>query len=189
MLAGEGVLSEQFYFFPQYGHVEFGPPDAGGLREIIGTSFHNFVMPLIRYRTGDYVQLAENRSTPDSGGACSSMEFTWPAAVHVVGREQEFLVSGTGRRISLTAFNMHDATFDHLYAVQFYQEEPGRAEFRYVPGPQFHTSRLQPIETAIRRKLGDDFQFEMRAVRQVEKTARGKHRWLVSRLPASASRS
>ena len=52
-MAGEGTNSELFYFFPQYGHVEFGPPDDQGLREVIGTSFHNFAMPLIRYRTGD----------------------------------------------------------------------------------------------------------------------------------------
>src|SRR6185295_7644435 len=101
-------------------------------------------------------------------------EFPWPAAVEIAGREQEFLVSGSGRRISLTAFNMHDALFDDLYAVQFYQEAPGRAEFRYVPGPRFHRSRLDAIETGIRRKLGDDFQIEVREVTETEKTARGK---------------
>jgi phenylacetate-CoA ligase len=41
---------------------------------------------------------------------------------------------------------------------------------------------LAAIEAGIRRKLGDDFQVELRAVGEVEKTARGKHRWLVSRL-------
>ena len=172
ILAGEGCQSEFFYFWPQYGFVEFGPPDAEGLREVIGTSFHNLVMPLIRYRTGDYVRLVENETK----------ELPWPAAVEIAGRDQEFLVSATGRHISLTAFNMHDAIFDHLYAVQFYQEEPGRAEFRYIAGPQFHASRLPHIESGIRRKLGDDFQIHIRLVTDVEKTSRGKHRWLVSRL-------
>ncbi len=178
VLASEGTKSELFYFFPQYGFVEFGPPDDEGLCEVIGTSFHNLVMPLIRYRTGDYVRLANPKTDGD-------LEFPWPAAAEIAGREKEFLVSATGRRISLTAFNMHDAIFDDLYAVQFYQEEPGRAEFRYVPGPRFHSSRLAPIEAGIRRKLGDDFQIEFRAVAETEKTARGKHRWLVSRLPES----
>ena len=98
------------------------------------------------------------------------------------GREQEFLVSATGRRISLTAFNMHDAIFDDLYAVQFYQDQAGVAEFRYVPAPGFHTSRLAEIEKGVRRKLGDDFRVAFRRVTETEKTARGKHRWLVSRL-------
>ena len=130
----EGAKTELFYFVPQYGFVEFGPPDAEGLCEVIGTSFHNLAMPLIRYRTGDYVRLAD----PKTDG---ELEFPWPAVSEIAGREQEFLMSATGRRISLTAFNMHDDTFDHLYAVQFYQDQPGVAEFRYVPGPQFHRSR------------------------------------------------
>ena len=54
VLAGEGRTSNLLYFWPVYGYVEFGPPDDTGLCEIIGTSFHNLVMPLVRYRTGDY---------------------------------------------------------------------------------------------------------------------------------------
>ena len=174
-LAGEGKKSELYYFFPQYGFVEFGPADSEGMREVIGTSFHNLAMPLIRYRTGDYVRLADPRTDGE-------LEFPWPSAADVVGREQEFLISGLNRRISLTAFNMHDVIFDGLYAVQFYQEQPGVAEFRYLPGPQFDRSRLARIENAIRRKLGEDFDVEFREVTEVEKTDRGKHRWLVSRL-------
>lgn len=173
VLAGEGVESEFFYFFPQYGFVEFGSQDEEGLREVIGTSFHNLAMPLIRYRTGDYVRLLNDRAPK---------EFPWPAAFEIAGREQEFLVSAAGRKISLTAFNMHDAIFDDLYAVQFYQEEPGVAEFRYVAGPNFHSSRLNAIQVGIKRKLGDDFQITFRAVKETEKTDRGKHRWLVSKL-------
>lgn len=187
ILAAEGAETELCYFVPQYGFVEFGPKTDEGLREVIGTSFHNMVMPLIRYRTGDYVRLADesdgkNDALPDP----TVREYPWRAVVEIAGREQEFLVTATGRKISLTAFNMHDAIFDHLYAVQFFQEEPGRAEFRYVAGPNFHSSRLEQIEAGIRRKLGDDFQIGFRAVAEVERTAAGKHRWLVSKLKGSS---
>lgn len=176
VLAGEGRQSELFYFWPQYGLVEFGPPDEDGLCEIIGTSFHNRAMPLIRYRTGDYARLANPK--------IHDLEFPWRAIAEIAGRGQEFLVSATGRHISLTALNMHDDIFNGLYAVQFCQEQPGQAEFRYVPGPQFSRSRLAVIEAGIRRKLGDDFAVTMREVAETEKTARGKHRWLVSKLDA-----
>jgi len=179
VLAAEGRESELFHFWPTYGFVEFGPADTEGFCEVIGTSFHNLAMPLVRYRTGDFVRLAD----PQRDG---NLEFPWPAVAEIAGREQEFLVTGTGRRVSLTAFNMHDAIFDGLYAVQFFQEEPGRAEFRYVPSPGFHRARLDGIRTGIQRKLGDDFRVEFREVRETERTARGKHRWLVSRLAQSA---
>ena len=173
ILAAEGRKSKHYYFVPQYGYVEFGPPTSDGFQEVIGTSFHNMVMPLIRYRTGDYVRLVSN----------GEFEYPVPAASEVAGREQEFLLSGKGRKISLTTFNMHDAIFDDLYAVQFYQDQPGRAEFRYIPSPSFQQSRLQAIEAGIRRKLGDDFSITFKAVAEVEKTSAGKHKWIVSKLP------
>ena len=173
VLAAEGTRSELYYFWPHYGFVEFGEPDEDGLCEVIGTTFDNLAMPLVRYRTGDYVRLAK----PDA-----EREFAWPAVEEIAGRGQEFLVTASGRRISLTAFNMHDAIFDGLYAVQFFQAEPGVAEFRYIPSAQFHSSRLAGIESGVMHKLGDDFRLVMREVDEVEKTPRGKHTWLVSKL-------
>jgi len=178
VLAAEGRSSELFHFWPTYGYVEFGDADPDGFREVIGTSFHNLAMPLVRYRTGDYVRLADPTRDGD-------LEFPWPAVSEIAGREQEFLVSRTGRRISLTAFNMHDASFDGLYAVQFFQAEPGVAEFRYVPSPSFQIAHLDSIRASVARKLGDDFVVALREVRETEKTNRGKHRWLVSTLTAS----
>lgn len=175
VLAGEGRTSELLYFWPVYGYVEFGPPDADGLQEVIGTSFHNLVMPLVRYRTGDYVRVYDaNRDGP--------RELDWPALQAVEGRQQEFLVTATGRKISLTAFNMHDTSFDNLYAVQFFQEEAGRAELRYIPGAAFDPGCLPHIESVLRQKLGDDMEVVLRQVDEVEKTDRGKGKWLVSTL-------
>ena len=170
VLAGEGTTSELLYFFPQYGYVEFGEADEGGLQEIVGTSFHNFAMPLIRYRTGDLAKVTDGT------------EFPWPAVSRIVGRQQEFVVSKTGRKVSLTAINMHDEIFAGLYAVQFFQEKLGVLDFRYVAGPTFSPAQIPVIERGLLRKLGEGFELTLRAVSETEKTARGKHRWLVSKI-------
>ncbi len=172
-LAAEGTHSDLYYFWPHYGFVEFGEKNDDGLSEVIATTFDNLAMPLVRYRTGDYVR----QTKPDT-----KREFLWPAVEEISGREQEFLITATGRRISLTTFNMHDSIFDGLYAVQFFQSEPGIAEFRYIPSSEFHLSRLDTIKSGIMRKLGDDFQLVIREVDEVEKTSRGKHTWLINRL-------
>ena len=78
--------------------------------------------------------------------------------------------------------NMHDAIFDDLYAVQFYQDEPGVAELRYVPTSSFRESACDAIARGVQRKLGDDFTLTMRRVDETERTARGKHKWLVSKM-------
>jgi phenylacetate-CoA ligase len=171
VLAAWGRKSQFYYFQPQYGYAEFGPPDAEGLREVIGTSFDNMAMPFVRYRTGDYVRLLEDDAM---------REYPWPAAMEIAGREQEFVYTGKGRKISLTAVNMHDDIFDDLYSVQFYQETPGKVSLRYLPGPHFNSERLAMIESGVRRKLGDDIELVLERVSEVEKTARGKHKWLVS---------
>ena len=174
VLAAWGRTTPQFYFQPQYGYVEFGPPTEDGLREVIGTSFDNMAMPFVRYRTGDYVRLLGDDAAP--------REYPWSVATEIAGREQEFLLTQTGRKISLTAVNMHDDIFDHLYAVQFLQDAPGTVHLRYIPGPSFSPTRLERIKSGVGRKLGDDMELILEQVSEVEKTARGKHKWLVSRI-------
>lgn len=172
VLAGQGRRSNHLYFWPGYGYVEFGPPNETSHREIIGTSFHNDVMPLIRYRTGDYVKI------PDE----IEGELPMTEVGEVVGREYEFLVSSKNRRVSLTAINMHDDIFEGLHAVQFFQSIPGLVEFRYQPGAHWRSARLVSIRDGLNAKLGDDFDLRLVEVKEVEKTAAGKHCWLLSRL-------
>lgn len=185
VLAAWGRKTDLYYFVPQYGFVEFGPPNAEGLREVIGTTFHNMVMPLIRYRTGDYVRLLEEPR--------ADLEFPWIVATEIAGREQEFIFSGAGRKISFSTINMHDDIFEGLYTIQFYQETPGKLEFRYIPTASFDPARIPLIGAGIRHKLGDDFEIEFRRVQDVERNANGKHPWLVSKLlqsqPGSGAKS
>ena len=164
VLAAQGRTSNHLQFWPTYGFVEFGDPDTEGNREIIGTSFHNHVMPLIRYRTGDDAKIKNGE------------------ALEIVGRDYEFLVSATGRRISLTAINMHDRIFDGLLALQFFQEQEGVVECRFQPGSQWQSSRGETMRTGLMKKLGDDFALTLREVPEVEKTSAGKHKWLVTKV-------
>ncbi|MDI1311038.1 hypothetical protein [Prosthecobacter sp.] len=164
VLAAQGRTSNHLQFWPTYGFTEFGEPDTDGNHEIIGTSFHNHVMPLIRYRTGDYAKVTNGEAS------------------EIVGRDYEYLVSATGRRISLTAINMHDRIFDNLLAVQFFQEHEGIVECRFQPGQQWQSSRDDAMRSGLLKKLGDDFTLTLRQVPEVEKTSAGKHKWLVSRL-------
>ena len=175
VLAGQGRTSNHLYFWPTYGFVEFGDADANGYREVIGTSFHNHVMPLIRYRTGDYVKLV----------SALDAELPMIEVEEVVGRDYEFLLSASGRRISLTAINMHDHIFDGLLAVQFFQERKGEVEFRYQPGPQWPNSNEESMRSGLMKKLGDDFTLILREVSEVERTSAGKHKWLVTSVSVS----
>ena len=123
------------------------------------------------------MRMTNDESRTSNGGIKS-----WPAVSEVVGRDYEFLVSATGRRISLTAINMHDRIFDGLMAVQFYQKRAGEVDLRYQPGPQWDGSRIEAMHSGMMKKLGDDFTLTLREVSEVEKTSAGKHKWLVTAL-------
>jgi phenylacetate-CoA ligase len=175
VLAGQGRSSSHLYFSPAYGFTELGPPDDDGMCEVIATSFHNPAMPLIRYRTGDLV-------LPFNPMVDGSPEYPWLAVSEVRGRGHEFLIGAGGRRVPLTPFNLNHPSFHSLYAVQFFQQEPGRVELRYVPSARCTPAHLNTVRAIVQRKLGDDFELTLRHVDQVETTEQGKGRWLVSYL-------
>lgn len=174
VLAGQGARCNHLYVWPGYGYAELGPPDEAGRREIIGTSFHNEVMPLIRYRTGDYVEIPEKPH-----GELPMLEIA-----AVAGRGYEFLVSAEGRRVSLTAINRHDEVFDGLLAVQFAQNRPGEVEVRFQAGARWRSVNAARMESALRVQLGEGFRLRFKQVDTMEKTQAGKHRWLVTSLAA-----
>ena len=119
-----------------YGHTEmcvlaydrectnrYRPFATYGLAEVvdghlIGTSFHNFDMPLIRYDTGDLVEATR----VSSGGLVEEFAIK-------EGRSGDFIEDKHGKKIPLTAliFGRHHQAFDVADYIQIGQTEPGKA--------------------------------------------------------------
>lgn len=119
-----------------YGHTEmcvlaydrdcdnrYRPFATYGLAEVenghlIGTSFHNFEMPLIRYDTGDLVEATK----VSAGGMVEEFAIK-------EGRSGDFIEDKNGKKIPLTAliFGRHHKAFDVADYIQIGQTEPGKA--------------------------------------------------------------
>jgi histidinol-phosphate aminotransferase len=94
----------------EYGFAEFLPsPDLPpGEFRLVATSFHNPVMPFIRYDTGDIVRLRE-------GG---SEDGLYPPLIHsIAGRKDECIVTPDGRR--LPSVNFYTVFRDHKEVLKF----------------------------------------------------------------------
>jgi len=169
----------KYHVWPFYGYHEIlnGRNEIikeGEIGELIGTSFWSFGTPFIRYRTMDKAQ-------KDKWGCCKCGR-QFPLISVIEGRLQEVIISGTGRRISMAAINMHTNVFDHLYQFQFYQEKPGEIIFKIVP-KSFYTEFDQvKIEHELLKKLGKDIKLFIQKVDKMEKTKSGKYRFLVQKL-------
>lgn len=110
ILAYDLYKQNKYYPFPTYGFAE------SVNSELIGTSFHNMDMPLLRYRTGDLIE------DQIDNGILTSFSVK-------EGRSGDFIEDETGKNISLTAliFGRHHAAFEVFDFVQVSQTERGKA--------------------------------------------------------------
>jgi phenylacetate-CoA ligase len=172
----EGTL----HVIPQYGFVELVNrhgqwcEDEGESGEVVSTGFINYAMPFIRYRTADIAG--------HSAKKCSCGRH-YPVLQRIEGRLQEVIVTGENRLISMTAINMHSPVFDNVRQFQFYQDKRGEVVFNVVRKTPYTGQDTEHIKRELARKLGNDMKLEIRFVRQIPRTASGKQRFLIQKLP------
>ncbi len=179
-LAGYCEHADTHHVLPLYGYVELldetGAPvtGLGQVGEIVATSFIMNATLFVRYRTGDLAEYG--------GQECEACGRKTLILRQIVGRQQEFLVTATGRLISMTAINMHDDTFDAATRYQFYQDQVGVVELRYEPAPSCDDAAVERMRAGLMQKLGNDVQLALTPVEKIEPTPRGKHRVIDQRL-------
>ncbi len=118
---GHGTYHEA----PLYSIVEYLPVRQG-VYEVVGTSLHNGVMPLIRYRTDDLVELQE-------AGACPCGR-RFRVVTHLSGRLKDQLVMADGSlKYVQTSDLLKGMTW--LKESQLLQEKVDRIVLRIVPMP------------------------------------------------------
>lgn len=127
---------------------------------LVGTSYHNFDMPLIRYDTGDEVK--EIEQTP--GGLCEAFEVS-------VGRQGDYLEDKGGKKIPITAFvfGRHHHAFDVVDYVQLRQTVAGKCTL-FVVNDKSHCEDLYSLFDL----KGVDIDFDVRTLNAPIRTAAGK---------------
>lgn len=179
LLAMESEVSNDLLVFPQYGYLEVIDGDGSVLTgegekgELIGTSFHNPLMPFIRYRTQDVGTI----------GAPDSNLPHYPVLSDVEGRLQEFIVTGTQRLISICTMGAaHFDVLDNVAETQYYQEEAGTVEFHVVPKAGYNELDEKRIYKSVKDKLGADVTLKVKCVDAIKRTKSGKHMMLVQKI-------
>ncbi|MCL4272080.1 MAG: hypothetical protein KJZ72_21160 [Anaerolineales bacterium] len=181
VLAGYCEYTDDYHVLPQYGYAELIDSQGctvttpGQVGEIVGTSFIMHATPFIRYRTRDYAVF--------KGWGCPACGRPYQVWRRIEGRLQEFVLTDSGRLISMTAVNFHDNIFDHIRQFQFYQKEKGQLKFRYIPKSTCNEVILQSIHQRLLSKLGSDIALQLEQVDNIPLTSRGKHRFLIQDLP------
>jgi phenylacetate-CoA ligase len=158
--------TSDYAFQPLYGWSENRMD--GDRAEIVGTSLWNDVMPLIRYRTGDYGRIGGD-------GRCSSVD----------GRGQEFLVDRMGKRIPGLSIVIDEATWDFVRLYQVRQRRAGEITLAVVPrhGSLSEEQRAFVLD-AQRRRWGGFFHISLEVENDIPLAPNGKRKLVVSALGA-----
>ncbi len=173
-LAGGCENSDLYHFMPSYGYNELNNENKRGLSEyeIIGTSFVNPLMPLVRYCTQDFgVAASENCS-------CGRKVFQLS---RITGREQEVAIGLKGEKITLTAliFGRHAHYFHNIIKMQIINYKPGYLLIKVVPKKSFSSRDQQEIISTLSKEQGMPFSVQIELVKEIESTGRGKQQFLI----------
>jgi phenylacetate-CoA ligase len=153
---------------------EFSPVEIGREGKIVTTALHSFSMPFIRYQTSDITALLPDNCPCGRG---------FPIMKNIAVRDLEILTSTDGRFIIPAIIS---GIYDNLTGIselQFVQENRGLIVMNLVKSPTYADSDSQKILTETKRIFGSDMQIELNFVEHIPRTAGGKYRWMVSKIP------
>ncbi|HQN10311.1 MAG TPA: hypothetical protein PK569_22330, partial [Thermoanaerobaculia bacterium] len=164
-----------------FGLAEFLPTgvrttDGEEVREIVATGFFNDAAPLIRYRIGDLVVLADS-------GEDGCPAHPGPIVREVYGRTGQVLVGRTG-------ILFHNVTSiarrgRNIGALQCVQEKAGEMTVNVVPAEGWSKRDEETLRGLFRSRMGDEIELTIEIVPAIAKTPAGKTLTIVSRLRPS----
>jgi phenylacetate-CoA ligase len=181
-LAGEATDSIEYEILPTYGYTELideggnviNEPEISG--EIVATGFINPIMPLIRYRTGDFASYARN------SGKFRNNNFD--RFENIEGRSYEYVYKHDGSKISLTGliFGQHFEGFERIRRMQLVQYKKGHLEIHIVKESDYRSSDEKEIETIIEHATKGGLSVSFKYPKHIALTERGKHKFLIQNI-------
>lgn len=172
--------SNYLHMFPEYGIIELigknGKPvtKEGEVGEIIGTGFHTYLSPFIRYKAGD-LGIYTNKKCE-----CGR---NYPLLKNIEGRTQDFVISKTNQLVPFT--RIHHLVVESTNRVkecQFYQDSEGEILLKMVKTQDYTEADSQAIKKKFQKIMGDEFSLTIEFVDNIPRTDRGKYRFLIQKL-------
>jgi phenylacetate-CoA ligase len=160
------------HLISDYAHVELLPA-GDGTCELVGTGFNNFAMPLVRYRTGDFVRPAPKDERCPCGRA-------FPLVEAVMGRDDDAVVLPDGRAVGRL-----DHVFKGLTGIleaQIRQERADGVEVLLVPGRDYGEATRRALLANLRERLGAEVGLGIRRVDAIPRGPNGKFKGVVCNL-------
>jgi phenylacetate-CoA ligase len=179
-IAGEVIDRPEVYAFePLYGVTELvdeaGNPvsQIGQRGQVVATGFISRAMPLIRYHTGDWAELAAPASAENGHKLhLRGISSRW---------SQEFVFGRNGERISVVSLDQHNyAALIRDY--QYYQETLGKVVLKVLPCEGVRAELLEAMLRPVRQRVAAVLEITVQVVDQLPSGPTGKRKFVDQRL-------
>ena len=142
--------------------------------DLIGTSFYNYSMPLIRYKIGDLVKI------DDSLKVCNCKR-NFRMVKEIVGKQCDFIRTSDGRFLgSVMSHSIDNAR--GVVCSQIIQKSLEKFDVNLVVDDFFNENSQIELEKGLRKRLGNQIRLEFHQVSQLEKRKSGKTPFIISRI-------
>ncbi len=139
--------------------------DFGSGTEIVGTDLNNYIMPLLRFRTADVVELGTE--------SCSCGRH-FRVVSRILGRNQHYVVSPEGKKISLFLISDSIDFDNHINEVQFVHERRGEIILNIVKGEKFCEKDANKIIKTIKEHTSPNMLVKINEVDKIPRGPNGK---------------
>jgi phenylacetate-CoA ligase len=129
----------------------------------VTTTFDNFVMPFINYKTGDHA--TGNIEYYKNSDIAKSVE-------NIEGRTQDYLVTKDKRLISITTMcGGQYLPLESINTIQYIQDELGKVTV-LVEGDK--NLDIDSVNLGMQKLVREGIDFDTKIVNEIEKSSRGK---------------
>lgn len=137
--------------------------------QILVTSFTTHGTPLIRYRIGDSITLGDASKQCECGSI-------FPLVEQLEGRTNDYILSPTHGKVNLG--NISNSTKDTkgIVCFQLIQDRIDHIEVKLVVNKEYNTAQESNFISALRERVGDEIELNIRYVEVIDKEKSGKFR-------------
>ena len=181
VFAANCPVSSLYHVEPSYGFFELIGDDGQAVKtpgesgEICGTTFYNYGMPLIRYKTGDFATYA--------GEVCPHCGARKTVLSNIMGRwHGDRIENPDGTTVTLTALNLHGDIYTHIEGLQYYHPERGVLEAFIIPAATFNAKHEKQLMDDLRSKFNQNMRISIHKVQNLQHHKNGKFLQLIRSL-------